>query len=149
MTSLTSLVFRVISDVTIYLRHSARTEKLHCCYTKPLTIKELSLFSIILFYFRFGRHDNNENFINLLLMPRSKCLPSFKTLVTQIRKIAHVIDYFILESALITSSILLFYSFYTDICKISNFRNFSRKFYFELKYLENGLADFSDTYIIL
>ena len=23
--------------------------------------------------------------------------------------------------------------------------NFSRKFYFELKYLENGLADFSDT----
>ena len=50
---------------------------------------------------------------------------------------------------MITSSILLFYSYYADICKISNFRNFSRKFYFELKYLDNGLADFSDTYIIL
>ena len=60
---------------------------------KPLTIKEFSLFSIILFYFRFGHHDNNENFINLL--PHSKCLPSFKTLVAQITKIAHVIIYFI------------------------------------------------------
>ena len=48
---------------------------------------------------------------------------------------------------MITSSILLFYSYYADICKISNFRNFSRKFYFEPKYLENGLADFSDIYI--
>ena len=50
----------------------------------PLTVKELSLFSITLFYFRFGHHDNNENFINLFLMPHSKCLPSFKTLVAQI-----------------------------------------------------------------
>ena len=36
---------------------------------KPLTIKELSLFSIILFYFLFSHHDNNENFINLFPMP--------------------------------------------------------------------------------
>ena len=57
---------------------------------KRLTIKELSLFSIILFYFRFGHHDNNENFINLFLMAHSKCLPSFKTLVAQIMKIEHV-----------------------------------------------------------
>ena len=77
---------------------------------KPLTIEELSLFSIILFYFRFGHHDNNENFINLLLMRHSKCLPSFKKLVAQIMKIAHIINYIIWESALITSSILLFYS---------------------------------------
>ena len=42
---------------------------------KPLTIKELSLFSMILFYFRLGHHDNNENLINLFLMPHSKCLP--------------------------------------------------------------------------
>ena len=62
---------------------------------KPLTIKELSLFSIILFYFRSGHHDNNENSINLFLMPHSKCLPSFKTLVAQITKITHVIIYFI------------------------------------------------------
>ena len=48
---------------------------------KALTMKELSLFSIILFYFRFVHHDNNENFINLFLMPHSKCLPSFQTLV--------------------------------------------------------------------
>ena len=116
---------------------------------KPLTIKEPSLFSVILFYFRFGDHDNNENFINLFLMPHSKCLPSFKTSVAQITNLAHVIIYFILESALITSSVLLFYAYYADICKISNFRNFSWKFYFELKYLENGLADFSDTYVIL
>ena len=60
---------------------------------KPLTIKELSLFSIILFYFRFGHHDNDENFINLFLMPHSKCLTSFKTLVAQIMKIARVIIY--------------------------------------------------------
>ena len=116
---------------------------------KPLTIKELSLFSIMLLYFRFGHHDNNENFISLFLMPHSKCLLSFKTLVAQITKIEHVIIYFIQESALITSSILLFYSYYADICKISNFRSFSWKFCFEFKYLENGLADFSDTYIIL
>ena len=62
---------------------------------KPSTIKELSLFSIILFYFRFGHHDKNENFINLFPMPHSKCLPSFKTLVAQIMKIAQVINYFI------------------------------------------------------
>ena len=62
---------------------------------KPLTIKELSLFSIILFYVRFVHHDNNENFINLFLMHHSKCLPSFKTLVAQITKIEHVIIYFI------------------------------------------------------
>ena len=62
---------------------------------KPLTIKELSLFSIILFHFRFGHHDNNENVIILFLMPYSKCLPSFKTLVAKITKIAHVIIYFI------------------------------------------------------
>ena len=116
---------------------------------KLLTIKELSLFSIILFYFRFDHHDNNENFINLFLMPHSKCLPSSKTLVALIRKIAHVINYFIKESALITSSILLFYSHYSDLGKISNFQNFSQKFYFELKYLENSLADSSETYIIL
>ena len=103
-----------------------------------MTIKELSLLSIILFYFRFGHYDSNENFINLFLMPHSKCLPSFKTLVAQITKIAHFIIYFIYESALITSSVLLFYSYYADICKISNFRNFSGKFYFELKCLENG-----------
>ena len=95
---------------------------------KPLTIKGLSLFSIILFYFRFVHHDNNENFIMLFLILHSKCLPSFKTLVAQITKIAHVIIYFIQESALITSSILLFYSYDADICKISNFRNISRKF---------------------
>ena len=77
---------------------------------KLFTIKELSLFVIILFYFLFGHHDNNENFINLFLMPHSKYLPNLKTLVTQIKKIAHVINYFILESALIMSSILLFYS---------------------------------------
>ena len=62
---------------------------------KPLTIKELSLFSIILFYSRFGHHDNNENFTDLFLMPHSKYLPSFKTLVAQITKIAYVINYFI------------------------------------------------------
>ena len=61
---------------------------------KPLTIKELSLFSIILFYVRFGQHDNNENFINLFLMPHNKCVQSFKTLVAQITEIAHVINYF-------------------------------------------------------
>ena len=44
---------------------------------KPLTIKELSLFLILVFYFRFGHHDNNENFINLFLVPYSKYLPSF------------------------------------------------------------------------
>ena len=69
--------------------------KKNCSYTKALTIKELSLFSIILFYFRFGHHDNKENFINLFLMPHSKCLPSFKTLVAQITKIAHIINCFI------------------------------------------------------
>ena len=31
-----------------------------------------SLFSIILFYFRFGHHDNNENFINLFLKVSAK-----------------------------------------------------------------------------
>ena len=62
---------------------------------KPLTIKELFLFSITLFYFRFGHHDTDENFIILFLMPHSKCLPSFKTLVAQITKIVHVINYFI------------------------------------------------------
>ena len=62
---------------------------------KPLAIKELSLFLIILFYFRFGHHDNNENFINLFPMPHSEYLPSFKTLFEQITKIAHVINYFI------------------------------------------------------
>ena len=101
-----------------------------------------------MFYFRFGHHDNDENFINLFLMPHSKCLPSFKALAAQITKIAHIIIYFIYKSALIASSILLFYFYYADIFKISNFRNFSRKFYFELKYLENGLADFNDTYNI-
>ena len=54
---------------------------------KPLTIKELSLVLILVFYFRFGHHDNNENFINLFLVPYSKYLPSFKTLVAQITKI--------------------------------------------------------------
>ena len=62
---------------------------------KPLTIKELSLFLIIMFYFRFGHHDSKENFVNPFLMPHSKYLPSFKTLVAQITKIAHVINYFI------------------------------------------------------
>ena len=66
---------------------------------KPLIIKELSLFLIILFNFQFGHHDNNENFINLFLMPHSFFflifLPSFKTLVAQIMKIAHIINYFI------------------------------------------------------
>ena len=62
---------------------------------KTLTIKELSLFSIILFYFRFGHYDNNENFINLFLMLHSKCLPSFKTSVAETTKIAYVIIYFI------------------------------------------------------
>ena len=95
---------------------------------KRLIIKELPLFSIILFYFRFGQHDNNKNFIKLFLMAHSKCLPSFKTLVAQIMKTAHVINYFIQESALITSSILLFYSYYADICKISNIWNFLENF---------------------
>ena len=103
--------------------------KNNCSYTKAFDYKRAFLVS---------NHDNNENFINLFLMPHSKYLPSFKTLVAQITKIAHVINYFIQESALITSSILVLYSYYADICKISNFRNFSRKFYFELKYLENG-----------
>ena len=31
----------------------------------------------------------------------------------------------------------------------SNYRTFSRNIHFEVKYLENGLADYSDTYIIL
>ena len=62
---------------------------------KPLTVKELPLFLIILFYFRFGHHDNNENFINLFLMPHSKYLLNLKTLVAQITKIAHVVNYFI------------------------------------------------------
>ena len=62
---------------------------------KPLIKKEHSLFLIVLFYFRFGHHDKNENSINLFLMPRSKYLPSFKTLVAQITKIVHVINYFI------------------------------------------------------
>ena len=48
-----------------------------------------------LFHFRLGHHDNNENFINLFIMPHSKCLPSFKTLFAQITKIAQVISYFI------------------------------------------------------
>ena len=61
----------------------------------PSTIKELSLFSIILFYFRFGHHVNIENLINLFLMPHSNFLLSFKTLVAQITKMAHVIIYFI------------------------------------------------------
>ena len=67
--------------------------KKNCSYKQALTIKELSLFSIILFYFRFGHDDNNENFINL--MAHSKCLPSFKTLVAQITKVAPVINYFV------------------------------------------------------
>ena len=76
---------------------------------KLLTIKELSLFSILLFYFRFGYHDNNENFINLFPMPHSKCLPSFKALVAQITKIAHVIIYIILGKCIdyIINSIVL------------------------------------------
>ena len=61
---------------------------------KLLTVKELSLFSIMLFYFRFGHHDNNENFIKLFLMPYSKRLLSFKTLIAQITKIAHAVNYF-------------------------------------------------------
>ena len=60
---------------------------------KPLTIKELSLFSIILFYFRFCHHDHNENFINLFIMSHGKFLSSFKTLVAQITKILDVIDF--------------------------------------------------------
>ena len=59
----------------------------------PLTIKELPLLSIILFYFECGHHDNKENFISLFLMSHSKCLPSFKTLVAQITKIAHITIY--------------------------------------------------------
>ena len=31
----------------------------------------------------------------------------------------------------------------------SNSQTFSRNIHFEVKYLENGLADYSDTYIIL
>ena len=115
---------------------------------KRLTIKRaFFVFSYIVF--QFGHHENNETFIKLFPMHHSKCLPSFKTLVAQITKIAHIINYFIQESALIMSSILLFYSYYADICKTSNFQIFSQKFYFELKYLANSLADFSDTYIIL
>ena len=69
--------------------------KKNCSYTKAFDYKRAFFVLIILFYFRFGHHDNNENFINLFLMAHSKYLPSFKTLVTQITKIADVIDYFI------------------------------------------------------
>ena len=48
-----------------------------------------------------------------------------------------------------TSRILLFCTFYADNKRNSNFRIFSRNIHFEVKYLENGLADYSDTYIIL
>ena len=47
------------------------------------------------------------------------------------------------------SWILLFCVFYADIKRNYNFRIFSRNIHFEVKYLENGLADYSDTYIIL
>ena len=95
---------------------------------KRLTIKELSLFSIVLFYFRFGHHDNNnENFIKLFQMPHSKCLPSFKTSVAQIKKIAHVISYFI-HQFYCSTLIMRTHSYYADTCKISNFRNFLGNF---------------------
>ena len=69
-----------------WLKHtsSLKKRKRYCSVKKivltqkPLTIKEFSSFSITLFYFRFGHHDNNKNFINLLLMPHSKYMPSFK-----------------------------------------------------------------------
>ena len=48
-----------------------------------------------------------------------------------------------------TSGILLFSTFSADLKRNSNSRTFSRNIHFEVKYLENGLADFSDTYIIL
>ena len=48
-----------------------------------------------------------------------------------------------------TSWILLFSTFYADLNKNSYSWTFSRNIYFEVKYLENGLADYSDTYIIL
>ena len=47
------------------------------------------------------------------------------------------------------SLILLFSTFYADLKRNSHSRTFSRNIHFELKYLENGLADCSDTYIIL
>ena len=39
--------------------------------------------------------------------------------------------------------------FYADIKWNSNFRTFSRNIHFEVKYLENGFADYSYTYFIL
>ena len=48
-----------------------------------------------------------------------------------------------------TSWILLFSTSYADLNRNSNFRNFSRNIHVEVKYLENGLADCSDIYIIL
>ena len=84
-------------EAEFWLKHtsSLKKHKRDFSVKKLLTIKELSLFSVISVYFRFGHHDNNENFINLYLIPHSKCLPSFKTLVAQITKIAHVIVHFI------------------------------------------------------
>ena len=48
-----------------------------------------------------------------------------------------------------TSSILLFSTFYARFKRNSNSRTFSRNIHFEVRYLENDLADYSDTYIIL
>ena len=47
-----------------------------------------------------------------------------------------------------TSWILLFSTFYAEIKRNSNSRTFSQNIDFELKYLENGLADYSGAYII-
>ena len=46
-----------------------------------------------------------------------------------------------------TSWILLFSTFYADVKKNYNSRTFSRNIHFEVKYLENGLADYNDTYM--
>ena len=47
-----------------------------------------------------------------------------------------------------TSLIPLFSTCYADIQRNSNYRTFSRNIHFEVKCLENGLTDYSDTYII-
>ena len=49
----------------------------------------------------------------------------------------------------LTSLILLFSTFYADIKRNSNSRTFSRNIQFEVINLENGLADYRDTYINL
>ena len=56
---------------------------------------------------------------------------------------------FMIRRSLMTSWTLLFSTFYADIKRNFNSRILSRNIHFEVKYLENGMANNSDTYIIL